>query len=189
MSNQHHLRPQRAASLDAERVGRLRHHHLGMHAAGLRRPQAAASAKLPPEKPTMPLTRRGAQPVDPEQRAARLEGPGMLEQLELHVELGIGDVGGDPAAAKRQDRRADHPPVQLVAGRGNPGIKACQTGHHAPTLARRCGAVNEIQRASAQVPGDAETLMRGARIRRDSGPCRDPVAVAVAAVAQERAAL
>ena len=187
VGNQHHLRPQRAAALDAERVGRLRHHHLRMHAAGLRRPGGGKREIAAGKADDAVAPRLVAQPVDSEKRSARLERAGMLEQLQLHVKLGaVGDVGGDPAAAQRQDRRADHPPVELVAGRGDP---VTVKPNHAPTLARRCGGVNEIRRASAQVPGDAESLVRSARIRRDSGPRRDPVAVAVASVAQEGPAL
>ena len=108
----------------------------------------------------------------------------MLKQLKLQEQLASRrDIGGNLAAAQRKDRCADHPAVQKFAGGYEPAIVEIS---HGATLAIR---VPLRQSAPASdVPDHAEALMRRRRIRRDTGPRGDPVAVAVALVTEERSA-
>ena len=121
VGNQHDFRAKVAAPLDPEGIRCLGHHHLGGNAFIPRRPGDGQRMIAATEGCHTAAALVLIQPADTKAGTAGLEGPGLLEQLQLQEQFTtIGNIGSDLAAPQRQDRGPDHLPVQFGTGGGDP---------------------------------------------------------------------
>ena len=140
------------------RVGVLRHHHLGAGAQHARRiaHRHGVVAGADRADAAGQLLRRQRQHVD--QRPARLEAAGVLEELQLEPDLGaLAEQAVEPMAAQPPDRCPAHPLAQLTAGSAN----LVETRRRCEAVPRaRCRRVDRHLGRSSRGPRDAPRRRR-----------------------------
>ena len=105
------------AAGDPHRIGGFWHHHLGAHAAAASGPRHRERMVAGADRDHAAPARLRIEPVDVQQRRARLEGARVLEQLELDRDLRIRrQVRADAIGRERCDRRRDDAAGQRLGG-------------------------------------------------------------------------
>ena len=115
--DQHDLAAECLAAGDPHRIGGFWHHHLGAHAAAASGPRHRERMVAGADRDHAAPARLRIEPVDVQQRRARLEGARVLEQLELDRDLRIRrQVRADAIGSERCDRRRDDAAGQRLGG-------------------------------------------------------------------------
>ena len=116
--DQHDLGALRLTARDAHRIGGLGHHDLGAYALAGGGPRDGERMIAGAHRRHAAPARLRIEPVDVQQRRARLEGARVLEQLELDRDpRALRQVRADTIRCQLRDRRRDDPSGQRLGCR------------------------------------------------------------------------